>query len=221
MSYPTPSKNEHRTVIIGEEGSGKSLLFDWMMKEVFGLDHSVAYDSVDRLVGRFNGLADGKIFAIINKVSNYGGCVKTNDKLKNIIVNPTLTMVRKFENSCQVDDYQNFIMMLTNKWPIRATRRSRRPFVLDSSDEYRGNEQYFSALARHISLQDVKDNWLTFLLVRQFTCSCGYSSHPENGNYVKIHHAPATEERTRMASYLQVTTIASSNASSEANRSPR
>lgn len=196
-------KTNTAPVLTGEEGTGKSILFDWMLKHVIGLDHGIAYDSMERLSSKFNALAEGKTFAIVNEASNYGGCIKSNNIIKNIITNPTLTIEKKHINSAQSDDHQNFVILTNEKWPIRVTRRSRRPFVCTPSEELIGNDGYFSKLGAHIGRQEAKDNWLTFLLTKEFTCSCGYSSHPERGNYINIHHAPETAERRLMASYLQ------------------
>ena len=68
---------------------GKSILFDWMQKEVVGYNHGIAHDLMERITGKFNAIAEGKAFAVINEVSNYGGCIKTNNQLKNVISNPT------------------------------------------------------------------------------------------------------------------------------------
>jgi len=147
--FQYPSNQSIMVVIQGEEGSGKSVICDFVTK-ILGCGYCIEINSVEHaLFGRFNAQLVNKVFVNINEIdrttmSSYG------EQLKAIITQPTLTIEDKGKKRFEVNNLLHFMTTCNNENAFKITETSRRFMYLETSNELIGNTEYFSALFHYI-----------------------------------------------------------------------
>jgi hypothetical protein len=61
---------------------------------------------------------ENKLLTVCDKMSNFGGCYKTNDKLKSLITQSEQNIKLKGINTVTIHDYNNYIMQSNNQWSV-------------------------------------------------------------------------------------------------------
>jgi hypothetical protein len=147
--FQYPSRQSINVVIQGEEGSGKSVICDFITK-ILGRDYCIEINSVEHaLFGRFNAQLVNKVFVNINEIdrttmSAYG------EQIKAIITAPTITIEAKGKGRFDVESLLHFMTTCNNENAFKITETSRRFMYLETSNELIGNTEYFSALFHYI-----------------------------------------------------------------------
>jgi hypothetical protein len=147
--FQYPSNQSIIVVIQGEEGSGKSVICDFVTF-ILGRDYCIEINSVEHaLFGRFNAQLVNKVFVNINEIdratmSSYG------EQLKAIITQPTLTIEDKGKKRFEVNNLLHFMTTCNNENAFKITETSRRFMYLETSNELIGNTDYFTALFHYI-----------------------------------------------------------------------
>jgi hypothetical protein len=147
--FQYPSNQSIMVVIQGEEGSGKSVICDFVTK-ILGCGYCIEINSVEHaLFGRFNAQLVNKVFVNINEIdrttmSSYG------EQLKAIITQPTLTIEDKGKKRFEVNNLLHFMTTCNNENAFKITETSRRFMYLETSNELIGNTDYFTALFHYI-----------------------------------------------------------------------
>jgi uncharacterized protein YihD (DUF1040 family) len=147
--FQYPSNQSIMVVIQGEEGSGKSVICDFVTK-ILGCGYCLEINSVEHaLFGRFNAQLVNKVFVNINEIdrttmSSYG------EQLKAIITQPTLTIEDKGKKRFEVNNLLHFMTTCNNENAFKITETSRRFMYLETSNELIGNTDYFTALFHYI-----------------------------------------------------------------------
>ena len=129
-----------------KQGAGKQILLDFIGKEVIGSRYYTTLNDVEQLVGKFNVSIEHKLLTICDEVSNYGGAYRSNDKLKNIITQPTIRIERKGIDNVEISDFNNYIFLTNNDWPVKVEAGDRRYFCLELNNEKAGDVEYFEEL---------------------------------------------------------------------------
>jgi hypothetical protein len=147
--FQDPSKQSIMVVIQGEEGSGKSVICDFITK-ILGRDYCIEINSVEHaLFGRFNAQLVNKVFVNINEIdratmSAYG------EQIKTIITEPTITIEAKGKGRFDVVSLLHLMTTCNNENVFKITEASRRFMYFETSNELIGNTDYFSALFNYI-----------------------------------------------------------------------
>ena len=197
-----PSKKIGTAFILrGPQGAGKNIILDWFGRSVIGSQHYHEYNCMEDLLNRFNSDSEYKIFCICNEISNWGGCLKTNDILKNRITNQRTRIEKKGIDAVSAEDYQNFIFTTNNDWVVRVTSDDRRYNVLETSAKHKGDAQYFSKLARCLEQVETAEHFLGYLFSRPLNCVCGGKFVSDtNATLINVHEAIWTEEKKDLLS---------------------
>jgi len=147
--FQYPSNQSIMVVIQGEEGSGKSVICDFVTK-ILGRDYCLEINSVEHaLFGRFNAQLVNKVFVNINEIDRTTMSAYA-EQLKAIITQPTLTIEDKGKKRFEVNNLLHFMTTCNNENAFKITETSRRFMYLETSNELIGNTEYFSALFHYI-----------------------------------------------------------------------
>lgn len=129
---------------MGEQGTGKSKVFDWLRRAIGAAALKVS--SGRHLTGNFNAHLDGKIFLTCEEAF-WGGEKKEEGPLKDIISSETLQIEGKFDNLVERPNYVNTVFISNNDWMVPTNGEDARRFlVLRVSNEKKQNAKYFGAI---------------------------------------------------------------------------
>jgi hypothetical protein len=129
LAYPLRNpgaKMDMGLVVNGEEGTGKSLFFDTIMRRVYG-DHSVAVADAAQLHAAFNGWAEGTRLAVFE-----GKFTKKNAaRLKELIASASLELFVRFKPTQTRKNRMNFVFLSTSSEFVPVIESDRRLAVLE------------------------------------------------------------------------------------------
>lgn len=129
---------------IGEQGTGKSKVFDWVRRAIGSAALKVS--SARHLTGNFNAHLDGKIFLTCEEAF-WAGDKAAEGPLKDIISSDTLPIEGKFENVVERPNYVNPVFISNNDWTVPTNGEDARRFLVQRvSNAVKQNAKYFGAL---------------------------------------------------------------------------
>lgn len=144
------------------QGAGKNLYWDFM-KHVIGRQHWSMVARIETVLGRFNKHMEGKLLTVLNEISNYGGAHKSNDYLKSLITDETLTIEPKGKETYTIRDCSRFVFLTNNNWAVKVESRDRRYVVIEADQEHVGNHEYFTRLAAALEHPDAPTSMFSYL----------------------------------------------------------
>lgn len=127
------------------QGAGKNIFWEWVARSIIG-EYGKVCNDIEQITGKFNAMIENAILTICDEIQNYGGAFKSNDKLKSLITQTKLVLERKGIDALELDDYNNYVFLTNNDWPIKVESSDRRYVCCECSDEFRGNSAYFGRL---------------------------------------------------------------------------
>ena len=89
IQYPS-NKIGTGLLLQSEQGAGKGILFDMIIKHVIGRAYATNVNDMNQLLGQFNSIIGDKLLTVCDEIQNYGGAYKSNDKLKSLITNESI-----------------------------------------------------------------------------------------------------------------------------------
>lgn len=142
-------------------GTGKSTIGQ-ILKRIFG-HHWYQVQSVEQLVGKFNGAIANKV-VIVAEEAFWGGSQQHAGKLRTMITDSTATIEGKFKDVLNLDSYHRFIFFTNNDWVVPASVDERRFFVLNVSEDKKQDKEYFDALYNAIDNDQVIGQLIDYLM---------------------------------------------------------
>jgi phage/plasmid-associated DNA primase len=118
---------------------------------------------IETVLGRFNKHMEGKLLTVLNEISNYGGAHKSNDYLKSLITDETLTIEPKGKETYTIRDCSRFVFLTNNNWAVKVESRDRRYVVIEADQEHVGNHEYFTRLAAALEHPDAPTSMFSYL----------------------------------------------------------
>ena len=113
-------------VFIGEQGSGKGITLDKIIKPLFG-NNQVSQVEDEELKSTFNGWIINKCFIAFNEVAHDNkGRNSLNSKIKSIITDPTVTVNDKNLRTYQIRNSINTVFFSNEHIPVLVERGDRR-----------------------------------------------------------------------------------------------
>ncbi len=130
--------------IIGEQGTGKSKVFDWIRKAIGAAALKVS--AMRHLTGNFNAHLDGLILLVCEEAF-WGGNKAEGGVLKDLISSETLQIEGKFKDLVERNNYVNMVFISNNKWTVPVDGEDARRFcVLAASNAVKKDAAYFGAI---------------------------------------------------------------------------
>lgn len=108
----------------------------------------------------------GKLLIIMNEAQNYGGAFASNDRLKSLISDDTITIEPKGKDSFDVNNFTRFVFLTNNAWPVKADRNNGRYALFDVSNHRIGDREYFGALYDEMKNPECAEAFFQFLVHR-------------------------------------------------------
>lgn len=130
--------------VLGEQGTGKSKVFDWVRKAIGCAALKVS--SGRHLTGNFNAHLDGKIFLTCEEAF-WAGDKTAGGVMKDLISSTTLQIEGKFANLVERNNYVNMVFISNNDWAVPVDGEdARRFFVLRVSNARKEDAKFFGEI---------------------------------------------------------------------------
>lgn len=131
-------------VLQGQEGIGKTSLYDCILKPIFGR-HAKLLSHAKHLVGNFNGHMAEALLLFADE-SFWAGDKASEGVLKSVITSEELTIEWKSKDAIQMRNFVHLLMSTNNDWAVPASSTARRFACYAVSESKRGDDGYFAAL---------------------------------------------------------------------------
>lgn len=174
VQNPADSKGT-AIVMRGGEGTGKGTLAN-TIGDLFGSHYMHLIDDA-HLTSNFNAFMMDALLVFADEIT-WGGNKKTSGKLKGLVTEKFLIGERKGVDAQSFRNLTHLMIASNSDWVIPAGADSRRWYVADVSDMYKGNTAYFNALDREIK-NGGREAILHFLLEREITNNLRQAPHTE------------------------------------------
>jgi hypothetical protein len=139
---------------ISGEGSGKGTLFK-LFEKMLGNEKIFETTNPSRDVwGDFNGMMCNCFLVNLNELSKKD-TIEAEGKIKGLITDNTLAINQKGIPQYKIKSYHRFITTTNKEEPINSTNGDRRNLIIRSSDEKKGDYNYFETIYNYLEDNDV------------------------------------------------------------------
>jgi len=164
--FQYPSQKSIMFVLQGEEGSGKSVICDFV-NMIIGDDCGIEINDVkERLFCRFNDHLSKKIFVNINETSR-SEMVPFTEKLKALITSKDISIEPKGGKIRHEQQLMHFMTTVNPDNTFKITEGSRRFAYVEGSNELIGDTEYFDELFDFIYRKENQRAFYQFLMARK------------------------------------------------------
>ena len=134
-------------VLRAGQGTGKGMAAEYIGR-LFN-DHFVRITNGDQLTGKFNSHLETALIVFVDE-GTWGGDKQAEGILKALITEPQIMIEPKGKDSYMASNYANIIIASNNDWIVPAGVDERRFLVLDVSEKYQQDHEYFAALVEQM-----------------------------------------------------------------------
>ena len=151
-------------VILGNQGTGKNVFTNVICK-LMARYANENVTSIESVVGKFNAILENKKLLVLNELQSID-CNKylNSDALKSVITDKKININQKNEPERLTENVANFMMVSNNNIPIKIECTDRRYMVTKTSDEKRGDFDYFDNLCDSFT-PEFYENLFTFFMM--------------------------------------------------------
>jgi hypothetical protein len=132
-------------VLIGDQGTGKGMLFDRILKVMLGHFHYKIM-TARTLKERFNAEQAFKFLTFIDEAT-WRGDKEEDGILKSLTGSKMMTVEHKFGGRYAVDNYSRYAIASNNPEAVAIERSNRRYVMFEANPNYSKEHAFFSALA--------------------------------------------------------------------------
>lgn len=125
-------------------GTGKSMLAEQILQKIIGINKMIITSKIEKVFGKFAN-SQGKLLCVLNEASGKD-TFELNDIIKEAITGSNVEMEKKGIDAIQIKDYLNYIITTNNLNCIKLEDGDRRFMVFATSDELKGDVEYFDKL---------------------------------------------------------------------------
>ena len=132
------------------QGTGKTIITDFIQREVLGNEITYSTNDIKCILGNFNEQLKGKVLLILEELPaiSSGQWSSLSNALKHIITGKTFEIHEKYKPSYTCTNCISVIIN-TNNNAIKIETDDRRVVVLDLSNDRVGDREYFNKLAEY------------------------------------------------------------------------
>ncbi|WP_022850682.1 primase-helicase family protein [Limisalsivibrio acetivorans] len=128
--FQTLEKSNVALVLRGDQGSGKSMFFEYVLKPLFGERHCVVVDQ-SRIESQFKSWVNEMLFFNLNEVAvDMKGRKHHKNFLKQLVTDHSIQLEEKFTDAEQVQVYGNIYITSNEALPVEIEPTDRRFTVL-------------------------------------------------------------------------------------------
>jgi len=151
-------------VILGNQGTGKNVFTNVICK-LMARYANENITSIESVVGKFNAVLENKKLLVLNELQSIDANKYLNsDALKSVITDYKININQKNEPERLTENVANFIMVSNNNIPIKIEATDRRYMVTKTSDDKRGDFEYFDKLCDSFT-SEFYENLFTFFMM--------------------------------------------------------
>ena len=127
-------KNRTAIVLKGIQGTGKGLLYDYIISYIFGSAHCITISN-EQLKGRFNEELESKIFVIGNEIKgDFRDGNTSYEKLKMYITDDEILIEGKNLKTRKIKNFFNMMIFSNHDTPLQISPHDRRYSVITTND---------------------------------------------------------------------------------------
>ncbi len=159
-----PEKSQKICILIrGAQGCGKDTLIE-IMNAMFGSDRGYIHNSsnLDDFYGDFTNYLENNIMAVMNEVKGKDGH-DLKEKIKDFVTRPINNINEKYRKPYSQINMSNVIVLTNNLNMIKIEESDRRMVLLKTSEQNKGNSDYWSDIYKKIANPTIMDGLLTYL----------------------------------------------------------
>jgi phage/plasmid-associated DNA primase len=139
---------------ISDEGAGKGTLFH-LFEKMLGREKVFETTNPKRDVwGDFNGMMCNCFLVNLNELSK-NDTLEAEGKIKGLITDTALAINQKGIPQYKIKSYHRFITTTNREEPLNSSKGDRRNLIIRSSDEKKGDMEYFNTLYKYLDDADV------------------------------------------------------------------
>eukprot|EP00775_Hariotina_reticulata_P001190 gene1190-1528_t len=162
-------------VLRGEQGTGKNVLFDILIKNLVGdVRYYQTCNPSQHLFDRFSVGRVNKVFVCVDETKGKESCANS-EIMKNAITSPSFNFEKKGVDPFTLNNFNRFIFLSNNNNPVKIEQGDRRYFMFDTRSDKIGDKAYFDAFIEYaenecnqkaiynhlMSIDISKVNWIT------------------------------------------------------------
>ena len=132
-------------VYLGIQGAGKTTVCEDVMRQTMGHNYVFTTNDIEKIAGKFNAHLRGKMLAILNEL-NGKDSMPLIDRIKEVITRKVISIEPKGVDPIDLPDFVDYCFTTNNINPIKETKEERRFQIIYTSDEKKGNAEYFKNL---------------------------------------------------------------------------
>jgi hypothetical protein len=165
----TSGINKIALVLIGtKQGGGKGTFLEFMEK-ILGKHCYKAISGIGQVTQKHNTCVEGRRLIVMNEAASTREEFRSNfDKLKSIITDPTIEIEPKGLASYEAKNLGNYIIVSNHEDSVVIESSDRRYQVLNCSDIYINNTEYFGRVRKILQLdspaKDAANSFYTYLM---------------------------------------------------------
>jgi hypothetical protein len=148
--------------LISKEGSGKGTLLLLIEKMIGFNKYFETTNPMRDIWGDFNGRMANTFLINLNEMSKKD-TLECQGRIKGLITDGKLTINNKGMNQYQIQSYHRFIVTTNNEDPITTKSDDRRNLIIRTSDELKGNDEYFKKMNEMINDINVVKTFYEYL----------------------------------------------------------
>jgi hypothetical protein len=149
-------------VVIGDQGTGKGMIFDRIMGAILGHFH-YKINTARTLKERFNAEQMNRLMTLIDEAS-WRGDREEDGILKGLTGSLFMTVERKFGGRISIENYSRYVILSNNKEAVSIERSNRRYVVFEANPEFIKRHDQFAEIAESLSAGLLGPYFMDFLL---------------------------------------------------------
>lgn len=164
-------------LIQGDQGSGKGVICDFLMRHLFGMALSEQTIGIDKLVQRFNSCVSSKLFINANELVAISDAFNNVfDRLKPLITDDFIQVEQKGIEPFTIDNNANFLLTTNHNHTIKLEGGDRRYATFSCDNKYTKDYDYFNKLTESLN-QECANHLFTYL--KQYNITIDLRRIPE------------------------------------------
>jgi hypothetical protein len=181
--FQKPTEKTNTCLIFkGIEGSGKSIICDFIGKLLGNQYFYSTADPLGDLFGNFNSVAVNKMLINFDETEKKDSA-NFYEKFKNLITTPDRTLKEKFVKEITVKDYTRYIMTTNNQDCIKFSDTNRRFVAIECSQKKKSQQEFFN-LVNAFNNQSAQKLFYDMLMDRNIE-ECIWSDIPKTKYYYR------------------------------------
>lgn len=149
-------------VFIGEEGAGKGMLFDEIMRRILTNDFYIRLDKAGTIKEKFNVEQSKKFITVLDEAS-WRGDNELTAVMKSLTGSSTMTVEEKFGARYTIENYSRYVILSNEVEAVRVGLSNRRYIIFTTSQAWKGTDK-FGKIMHGLRHEGLHEAFYDFLL---------------------------------------------------------